>query len=199
MIVLDTCVVSALFGNEARTPLVHRFLDHLATKGLSTRLPPAVVFELCAAQPTEEKADEMRDLIARRFHVLRFDARAAVVGARLFARAGGFRTSRIDEWKLPEESKRAAKERIKYDAEILACAIAYDATDLVTWDRGLIDLAKKLNARPIVVGEAPMLSLPAKQLDWTKPSLASAVPQALPPAPPKNDAPPKDDDDGAGV
>jgi predicted nucleic acid-binding protein len=165
VIVFDTCALSSLMATkpDARTERIERLLVEKPKEELW--LSAAVVFEVCASKSTEEAAKEARRFLLSHFRILPFDARVAGKAGELFAKAGGFKRDTVLELKAPSETRNVTQQRLKFDALIVAAAVVHEADYLLTWDPGLLALAKKLDVTGVKIGEHVLSTLKAVQLE----------------------------------
>ena len=121
-----------------------RFLEHLSSQDAKIAVPAPDVAEYLAGF-SEDEQDAQRRKLEHRFRILSFDAKAAVIAARLWSRKECVKEARA--------AGRIDRHPIKTDCEILACAIAGGAYRIVTGEPE----AFRVLARgfPIMVDEVP--------------------------------------------
>lgn len=132
-LVLDTCVATLLLVKKPHPREVHRwnFTRHLLEEAnYDFLLPAPVLAELLAAIP-ERKRDAALEVL-RKMSVLSFDERAARECVRIWTKA----------------PKDAPVVVVKYDAQIVGCALRWNVSALCSYDGQVCSRFKRLSGKP---------------------------------------------------
>lgn len=140
-IVIDTNSVIALSDDsDAHAHIVQAWLRTVAGEGVW--LPAPCLVELMSKLSSTEQASAEGRALMSRFRILPLDAIAAFEAGRLAAQAGGIKAlveTAVSELNV---SRTNAKQVVRTDVMILACAIARDGK-LFTTDQRLIKLGAR--------------------------------------------------------
>lgn len=157
MICLDTSPVIWAIQNASRAgtdPLVTRaahYIRRASEAGEALAIPAPVLFEYLAGLPVDRHA-ESRRILEGNFLVPAFDTKAACVAAEIQADRARFRSA----------ADAAGRQPAKFDVAVLATAIACGATELLTNDAHVVDLANN-RIKVVLVRDVP---LPAPTLPF---------------------------------
>jgi predicted nucleic acid-binding protein len=154
MICLDTSPVIWAIQNASRAgadPLVTRAAHYIQRAGEALAIPAPVLLEYLAGLPVDRHAESLR-ILEGNFLIPAFDTKAACVAAEIQADRARFRAA----------ADAAGRQPAKFDVAVLATAIACGATELLTNDTHVVDLANN-RIKVVLVRDVP---LPAPTLPF---------------------------------